>query len=197
MPDLDRKGIWYSERSSRTSSCWVAFSSLCSWLSNSPTSPWTCLGSKIRALLASQWHSLDWCFIKAVFASFHYVKPLLKKAAPHLVLTKNFPSWSAPSYTGGRRLSRSRCCSAATDNVHTTLLLMTSLHSSCQMRTWEAWTIYPGETFLEAQKAMSMSNATRMPFSSHFHGTAHRTIIWYAPFCLHFRTQDGVMVRYI
>ena len=38
-------------------------------------------------------------------------------------------------------------------------------------------TSFPGETFLEAQNATSMSNATRTPFSSDFQGTAHGTII--------------------
>ena len=71
------------------------FSFWCSWLRSSPTSVQTCFGMRTRASCASWWHWLDWCLLKAIVASFQYMKPLLRKATSRFVLARNLCSCSA------------------------------------------------------------------------------------------------------
>lgn len=96
----------------------VAFSSRCYWLNSSPTSPWVCLGKTMKAsVVASQWQSLAWCFLKAVVASIQYV-PLV---GSRFVLVKTC-FLEQLSYRGSRKLHRSWHSSAATGTSQTTLL---------------------------------------------------------------------------
>ena len=111
MPDRDRKGTRYSKGSSRTFSCW---------------SPSLLYALDLLDLLY-------WCFTKAVVAAFQYVNLCWGWLHRAWYLPKTLLR-GPPSYTGGRTLSHSRRCSAATDTFHTNLLWMNYLNSSCQMR---------------------------------------------------------------